>query len=226
VGSNAKQRNLKAIVKLVPVDPRQPAAGVITQAADLIRQGRVVIFPTRGLYGLAADALNSQAIDRVFTLKGRVRAKPLLVLIHQPNLLNRLVTRINPLAQHLIEAFWPGWVTFILPAATGLPEGLTSDEGKVGVRLAGHSVAAALCAAVGGPITGTSANLSGAGGCAGVEEIDPVVLGASDLILDAGRLEGGPGSTVVDVCGPTPIILRHGAVPDERIMAVFHQFSA
>jgi L-threonylcarbamoyladenylate synthase len=217
---------LKTIADRVPVAPRQPAAGVIARAADLIRQGRVVIFPTRGLYGLAADAFNPQAVDRVFALKGRIRAKPLLVLIHQHDQLNGLVNRVSPLARHLIDAFWPGRVTFILPAAPGLPEGLTSDEGKIGVRLAGHPVAAALCAAVGSPITGTSANRSGQGGCAGVEEIDPAVLAASDLILDAGRLEGGPGSTIVDVCGATPLILRQGAESKDRIMAVFHQYSA
>jgi L-threonylcarbamoyladenylate synthase len=93
------------------------------------------------------------------------------------------------------------------------------------VRRVRHPVAAALVRAAGRPITGTSANLSGAPGCAAVDGIDPFVLEAADLVLDAGPLAGGPGSTVVDVTGTVPVILREGAVPGARILAAFAQIA-
>ena len=223
--SSLRQSHLKTIAKIVTLNHHQPAAAIITRAAALIRQGGVVIFPTHGLYGLAADAFNPTAVERIFTLKGRQRAKPLLVMIDQPSQLQSLVTTVPPLAQDLMDAFWPGRITFVLPAVAGLPEGLTSGEGKIGVRLAGHPVAAALTKAAATPITGTSANLSGAGGCAAIEQIDPAVLSSADLILNAGPLQGGPGSTVVDVCGPRPVILRQGAVDGDAIMAVSKRYS-
>jgi L-threonylcarbamoyladenylate synthase len=208
------------------VDPLHPAPEAIARAVAVMRQDGLVIFPTRGLYGLGADALNPRAVARIFGLKGRDRSKPLLVLIHERRALEGLVAEVSPLAQFLMDRFWPGGVTFVLPARAGLPPGLTSLQGRIGVRLTGHPVARALAAALDGPLTGTSANLSGAEGCAHVTDLDTAVCQAADLILDAGPLAGGPGSTVVDVTAGAARILRHGAVAGPEIMAACKRFTA
>jgi L-threonylcarbamoyladenylate synthase len=210
---------MNAEKKHFTLDPATPDPGLIAKAAAVIRGGGVVVFPTQGLYGLGADALNPAAVDRIFALKGRDPGKPLLVLIHRRGQLDRLAAEVNAPARHLMDRFWPGQVTFVLPAAPGLPRGLVSTEGKIGVRLAGHPVAVALAAAVGGPVTGTSANRSGEGGCADLARLQPEVRAAADLILDAGPLAGGPGSTVVDPGVAPPLILREGSVPAKEILA-------
>ncbi|MCP4745589.1 MAG: threonylcarbamoyl-AMP synthase [Desulfobacteraceae bacterium] len=203
---------MKPTDKRATIDARFPEAGVIDRAAEIIKQGGVVVFPTRGLYGLAADTLNSAAVERIFDLKGRDSSKPILVLIHHIRQLADLALWIDPLTRHLMDVFWPGRITFLLQAVEGLAEGLVSGQGKIGVRLAGHPVASALAKAAGGPITGTSANLSGQGGCFDIGKLDSKVVTAVDQILDAGPLLGGPGSTIIDATGKTPVIVRQGAI--------------
>ncbi len=204
----------------------EPQAAAISAAAEVIRNGGVVIFPTRGgLYGLGADALNPEAVERILRIKGRDRANPILVLIDDPAMLNRVAQPVDAMIRYMMDRFWPGRVTFVVPAVTGLPEPLTGGSGKIGVRRTAHPVPAALIRSIGGPLTGTSANLSGVGGCAVVTQIDIAVRRQVDLILDAGPLSGGPGSSVVDITSTPPIILREGAVPGQEILAVFHQFA-
>jgi L-threonylcarbamoyladenylate synthase len=192
----------------------------------MLRRGAVVVFPTRSLYGLGADAFNARAVERVFDLKGRNPAKPLLVLVDSLEMIERVARPLNALARHLMASFWPGQVTLVVPARDELPVGLTGGSGTIGVRQVAHPVAVALVAALGSPLTGTSANLSGAGGCAVVDRIAPVIRDAADLVLDAGPLAGGAGSTVVDVTGDAPVILREGVVAAAEIMAAFDRFTA
>jgi L-threonylcarbamoyladenylate synthase len=188
-------------------------------AAAIIRRGGLVVFPTHGLYGLGADALDPDAVRRVFEAKGRSGAKPLSALISSLEMLDLLAQAVSPLARRLMQRLWPGKVTFVVPARQGLPPGMCSNLGRIGVRWVAHPVAAALVSAVGGPVTGTSANLSGQPGCAAVQHIPAEILDKVDLVLDAGELAGGPGSTVVDVTGPDPRILRQGALAADKITA-------
>lgn len=207
------------------MDPHDPEPEAISRAARAIAAGGVVICPTRGLYGLAADAFNPDAVRRIFQIKGRPPNKPLLVLISDPADLHRLVAAIRPATRHLMQSFWPGGVTFVMPAGEGLAVELTGGSQKVGVRQTAHPVAEALVRAAGSPLTGTSANISGAGGCAKVTDIDPAVIDAVDLVLDCGELAGGPGSTVVDVSDAEPVILRQGAVEGRQILRRFKRFA-
>jgi len=214
---------LKRIGNLIAVDARQPAPDIIERAAGLIRQGGVVVIPTTGLYGLAADAGNPEALARIFRIKGRDPGKPILVLIDRMEMLDQVAGEIASPVLQLMGRFWPGGVTFVVPAHPGLSPILTSGSGTIGVRRVRHPVATALVRAAGRPLTGTSANLSGDSGCAIVEDIDPSILEAVDLVLDAGLLVGGPGSTVVDVTGTVPVILREGAVPGAQVLGAFAQ---
>jgi L-threonylcarbamoyladenylate synthase len=207
------------------VDPHEPESDAISRAAKAIAAGGVVIFPTRGLYGLATDAFNPDAVGRIFQIKGRPPNKPLLVLISDPADVHRLVSSTSPVTRHLMHSFWPGGVTFVMPAREQLAVELTGGSKKIGVRQTAHPVAMALVQAVGSPLTGTSANISGAGGCARISEIDPALIESVDLVLDGGALAGGPGSTVVDVSGAAPVILRQGAVEGRQILRCFERFT-
>ena len=204
----------------VSVDPQSPDKETIRTAAALIKKGGLVVFPTSSFYGLGADAFNPEAVDKVFQVKKRDRRKPVLILINHVRELVSLVKSIPDQAKPLIEAFWPGGLTLVFKAADVLPSNLCGHTGKIGIRLAGHPVASHLVSTVGGPITATSANISGRGGCTAVVELDSHIKEHVDLVLDAGCLAGGKGSTVVDVTVEPPIILREGVVAAERIGAL------
>jgi len=192
---------------------------LIREAARVIAEGGVVIYPATGLYGLAADALNGEAVGRIFQIKQRPGHKPLLIMVHNRNELYRLVLHIPLSAVSIMKRFWPGGITIVFEARKTLPQALTAGSGKIGVRVPGHRVAFDLNAALGKPITGTSANISGQAGCAYVADIDTRVADNVDLILDAGALKGGMGSTVVDVTVAPPKILREGAISAQAIHA-------
>lgn len=199
------------------VDPESPDQDTIAKAAALIKKGRLVVFPTSSFYGLGTKALNAEAVDKVFQAKKRDPRKPVLILIASLVDLGPLVKSIPPMVTPLIEAFWPGDLTLVFHAADILPPNLPGHTGKIGIRLAGHPVASALVKAVGSPITGTSANISGKGACTAVAHLDLPVRDQVDLVLDAGRLAGGKGSTVVDVTTDPPKILRQGAIDAKEI---------
>jgi len=216
---SAKPRSSRTTVKPLRVNPRSPEPEAIGRAEAVIRAGGVVCFPTRCLYGLGADALKAEAVERVFEIKQRPADMPLLVLISRSAQLAELAERVPPIAQLLMERFWPGRLTLVLDARQHIPARLTAGTGKIGIRLAAHPVARALAEAVAGPITGTSANLSGGSGCRQIAELDPRIARQVDLILDGGPLKGGVGSTVVDVTGEAPVVIREGEVSKPEILA-------
>jgi L-threonylcarbamoyladenylate synthase len=187
-----------------------PDLSAIREAARALGQGGVVVFPTTGLYGLGADARNPKAVERVFAMKRRAPEKPLLVLVAERGDVAPLVREVPSEAVRLMDVLWPGRLTLVLPAA---PEffHLTAGTGALGVRLAAHPVARELVREFGGPVTGTSANLSGGPSASRVVDIAPSILEAAAVVLDAGALAGGAGSTVVEVSGGVRI-LREGAV--------------
>lgn len=201
------------------VDAQGADSAAIAEAARAIAAGGVVAFPTRNLYGLGADAFNRAAVEKVFRIKRRPPQKPLLILIGELQALQGLVRRVPPAGARLIDSFWPGGITLVFEAAAELPPVLTAGSGRIGVRLPAHPVAAALAREVRGPITGTSANISGESGCSAVSDMAAAVSERLDLILDAGPLPPGVGSTIVDVTVTPPKILREGSIRGEKIAA-------
>ena len=210
---------IKEACEVLSVDSESPDQNTIGKAAVLIKTGGLVVFPTSSFYGLGAEAFNAEAVDKVFRIKKRNPQKPILILIACLSDLAPLVRSIPKTATHLMEAFWPGGLTLVFHAAASVPSNLTGYTGKIGIRLASHPVASALAKTVGGPITGTSANLSGRQGCTSVAEIDRDIKDQVDLVLDAGTLGGVRGSTVVDVAIDPPKVLREGDINAERIWA-------
>lgn len=215
-----KQKSLKIPHNIKKLDHKKPQKGIIDKAASVIQQGGVIAFPTRYLYGLGANALNPEAVDRIFAIKRRPHNKPLLVLIDQIGDLDRLIRKAPSSAIRLIEHFWPGKITIVFEAKDGLPVNLTAGTGRIGLRMPEHPVALALVKAVDVPITATSANITGCMGCSQISDLDVRVGEKLDLILDAGTLKGGIGSTVVDVTCDIPIILREGIVPAKDIFSI------
>ena len=200
------------------INSQKPEVEIIKEAAGVIKRGGVIVFPTRCLYGLGAEAMNSGAVARIIAIKQRPADNAILVVIHSKKQLEMLVEKIPPAAGAIMEAFWPGRVTLVFDARDTLPGLLTAQTGKIGVRLAGHPVAAAILRQVKGPVTGTSANLSGRPGCNRLADIGRQINGRVDLVLNAGTLQGGIGSTVVDVTEEPPRILREGQVTAGQIL--------
>ena len=178
----------------------------------------MVVFPAKCLYGLAVDAFNPGAVSRIFKVKQRPPSNPILVLISDISCLGQLVAKIPRTAESIMEHFWPGDVTLVFEAGPDLPRVLTAATGKIGVRLPQHPVARALVKAAGIPVTGTSANISGENGCCRVDGLDFRVLQGVDMVLDAGILKGGEGSTVVDVTQCPPKVLRQGEIGETEIL--------
>ncbi|MBU2490465.1 MAG: threonylcarbamoyl-AMP synthase [Proteobacteria bacterium] len=197
-------------------------AAAVEEAARSLCSGGLVVFPASGLYGLGADGENPAAVERVFAAKARTPGMPLLVLVAENRDAERLASRLPPAARALMDALWPGGVTLVLPASNQVAPRLTGDTGKIGVRRPAQPVALALCRALGRPLVGTSANLSGRPGCREISRLDPEILAAADLILDAGPLTG-QASTVVDTTVSPPVILREGAVPGKKILEILGQ---
>ena len=209
--------------RIQKINSKNPKPEIIQEAAAIIQQGGVVAFPTRCLYGLGADALNPEAVDRVVRIKQRPADNPILVLIDTRQWLKNLVTRIPPASETLMQAFWPGRLTLVFAAQENLPHQLTAGSAKIGVRIPGHAVAVALVKQVGRPITGTSANVSGHPGCRRVPDLDPQIAAKVDGVLDGGTLESGVGSTVIDVTEDPPRILREGQISADQIGRVLTQ---
>ena len=197
---------------MISINPDHPQPELIEKAADIIRNGGVVIYPTRGLYGLGTDATRLEAVEQIFRIKHRSPDKPLSILIAYRQQVADWCCDVSIAAEKLMDAFWPGRITIVFRSKRLLPSMLTGGSDKIGIRQPGHAVAMALVRTAACPITGTSANISGFPGCHRISDLPDELLNQADLILDAGPLVGGPGSTVVDVSEENPVVLREGAV--------------
>jgi L-threonylcarbamoyladenylate synthase len=198
-----------------------PDCILIQRAADIVQRGGVVAFPTETSYGLGASIRQIEALERIYVIKKRPRHKPLLILISDTSDLILLVSRVPPAAVTLMERFWPGPLTMLLPARPGLPWPLCADTAKVGVRISSHSWAHSLVTILGNPMTATSANLSEHPTTYRAEEVaDQLRSFPPDYILNGGPTSGGPPSTIIDVCTDPPEIVREGAISPKDIRDV------
>ena len=205
--------------KIAAIDAVRPDPAVLRRAVAILQKGGLLVIPTRHLYGLAVDALNPQAVQRVFEVKRRPADRPLLILVPSRGAVTTYARDVEGPAEMLMDTFWPGKLTIILKATPLLPSVLTGGTGRIGIRLPEHPVCRAIVASWQRPITATSANLSGQPGCHRVEDLTSAILSAADLVLDAGPLQPGIGSTVVDA-QPTRIqVLREGAIAIQAIKA-------
>ena len=215
---NAKPNRYRPAGKLRTCHPDAPDPGIIAAAAAVVKSGAVICFPTTGLYGLGADATNPDAVKRVFEIKQRQPDRPVLVLVNSVDQLKDLVVRVTPVGQDLMTRFWPGKLTLVFEADRSVPDALTAGTGKIGIRLPGHPVARALVSELNCPLTGTSANISGKPGCHRISDLSESITSNVAMVIDSGVLEGGAGSTVVDVSSGEPVVLREGFIPADAIV--------
>jgi L-threonylcarbamoyladenylate synthase len=183
----------------------------------VLGENGLIALPTESFYGLAVDPFNEQALVKLWQVKGRSKGKPVLVLIGEGAQLNPFVRNIPPAATVLMNAFWPGPLTIVFPAALGLFDAVTAGTRSVGIRFSAWQPLCELLQRV-GPLTGTSANREGMPPPTTAEEVRHYFGDALDLIVDAGPTPGGRPSTVIDVQGPIRII-RDGAIDREDIVA-------
>lgn len=197
---------------MIKVNPFDPEARPIQEAAHILKSGGVIGYPTETVYGLGTDAYNEEALERLYNIKGRDQNKPLSILIGNQEMLEEVTSRIPPVATGLIRGHWPGALTIIFEASKACPPILTGNSGKIGVRISPHAIVKKLLEAFKGPITSTSANLSGMDSLSDPDEVYRVFRGRIDLIMDGGKTEGEGVSTVIDVTVSPPRILREGVV--------------
>lgn len=193
----------------------------VDKAAGLIRSGALVAFPTETVYGLGADATNDEAVAAIFEAKGRPSFNPLIVHVHDAGQA-ALIAAFNDTARKLAGAFWPGPLTMVLPRANESALSLLVSAGldTVAVRVPAHPVAQALLRGAGKPVAAPSANKSETVSPTTADHVAQSLGDAVSLILDAGRTEVGLESTIIDVTGDAPVLLRPGGVTQEDIEAV------
>jgi L-threonylcarbamoyladenylate synthase len=193
---------------------------LIQQAAAIIRAGGLVAFPTETVYGLGADALNSEAVRRIFLAKGRPAWDPLIVHVAEPDDIRRYTRDYSILTEKLIHAFMPGPLTLVLPKREVISEVVTAGRETVAIRIPQHPVARALIRYSGTPIAAPSANKFGRPSPTTADHVLHDLSGAIDAVLDAGATPMGVESTILDMTTDPPTLLRPGGVPREAIEAL------
>ncbi|MGN0135675.1 L-threonylcarbamoyladenylate synthase [Anaerotignum sp.] len=206
---------------LAKVDLSQPeSAKVIQTAAKILQEGGLVAFPTETVYGLGGNGLDGSACEKIYLAKGRPSDNPLILHISEFEELNAIVREISPAAKKLMDAFWPGPLTMVFPKADIVPAKATGGLDTVAVRFPSHPVARAIIRAAGLPIAAPSANSSGKPSPTRASHVEYDLNGKIDMIVDGGAAEWGLESTIVDVSGDVPMILRPGAVTKEMMEEV------
>ena len=197
----------------------------IETAVDVLANGGVVGIPTDTLYGLAACAFNESAVLKVFELKGRPDGMALPLLLSEAEDAKKCAEEVPLDAITLAEHFWPGALTLVLRKGAEVPYAVTAGLDTVALRVPDHPVPRAVSRALGAPITGTSANLSGRPGLTSAAAVRAEFGDAIDFVLDWGDAPGGVASTILDLCGGEMRVLREGAVSQEDIDAALNQNS-
>ncbi len=203
--------------KVIRVNPRFPEADRVLEAARVVHDGGLVIFPTETVYGIAADNANPEAMKRLREVKKRSEGKPFAVMVAQKDLVRNYTAYADPRLFKLIDRYWPGPLTVIVPLAPGLAQGA---EGTIGIRIPGHPVALKLVENSHCTIAAPSANFEGSPPPTTCDAALAQLDGLVDLAIDSGEVEIGTASTIVDFTGEAPRIAREGAIARQDIDAV------
>lgn len=199
-----------------------PLAQIIDEAAFLIGRGRVVVYPTETFYALGGLPTSKSVITRIFQIKGRDSSKPLPLIAACEEDIKKAISSWPDAADKLAKTFWPGPLTLLLPASRSLPSELHLRTERIAIRVSPHPVTKALAKAIGGLLISTSANISGQTAIADPDNLEPALISRIDGLIDAGKLAGQKPSTIVDLSGRTPKLLRPGSIPWRDIEAVLH----
>lgn len=192
----------------------------IEQGVPILRRGGAIAYPTDTVYGLGACFGMPGAVERIFEIKERPLNMPLPLLLADVSQISEVAESVSPLARLLMRGFWPGALTLVLNASAAVPDIITAGGKTVAVRIPAHPVPVALIKGLGAPIVGTSANLSGRPSPLTADEVYAQLGDRIDFVIDGGRCPGGTESTIVDVSGEKPVIIREGAISRAEIERV------
>ena len=207
-----------AISTLMSVSrPQEALQEQVESAVHILQSGGVVAIPTDTLYGLAACSINDGAVRRVFRLKGRSTQQALPLLLAEADDITRWARNIPEISWALADRFWPGALTLVLPKADSVPDVVSGGTDTIALRVPDHRMARAIARGLRAPITGTSANRSGRSGLTTAKAVRDEFGDEIDLVIDGGELIGGLASTVLDLSGERPRILRQGAISRREI---------
>jgi L-threonylcarbamoyladenylate synthase len=190
------------------------------KAAELLRQGEVIALPTETVYGLAANALDPRAVERIFQIKDRPAHNPIIVHVGNTKMARQCVSAWPPIAAKLARAFWPGPLTLVLPRAGGIPDVVTAGGRTVGVRWPSHPFIQAVIRECGFPLAAPSANPANRVSPTTAEHVRKYLAHKIPLIIDGGPSRVGIESTVLDLSVPTPRLLRPGMIHEQALLAV------
>ncbi|MFQ5777167.1 MAG: L-threonylcarbamoyladenylate synthase [Terriglobia bacterium] len=205
------------MARILTVSPDNPESRYVEHAAQLIRRGEVVAIPTDTLYGLAADPYNLSAVARIYEIKGRPERRALPILVTSIDQAEELADVLPDSFYALAKRFWPGALTLVVDASSRLPLKVTGNTGRVALRQADSRIPAALIAAVGTPVTGTSANLSGFPACVDAAQVVKQMGERLPVILDGGKSSALLASTIVELRSDDWSILREGPIGEDQI---------
>ena len=203
--------------EILKISPEAPERQIVDYAANFIMRGGVVAVPTDTFYGLSADPFNLAEIGRVYEIKGRPESKALPILVSSVEQAVSLVRDVPDIFLTLTQKYWPGALTIVLEATHRLPLKVTGNTGRVALRWANSKVACEIINAVGGPITGTSANLTGMPACTNAADLIIQLGDRLPLILDSGDTRAVVPSTIVRLDGDEWMIIREGAIAENDI---------
>ncbi|HXL22971.1 MAG TPA: L-threonylcarbamoyladenylate synthase [Candidatus Dormibacteraeota bacterium] len=203
--------------ELLRINAQSPEADVLRYAADFLARGSVVAIPTDTFYGLAADPFNLAAVDEIYRVKGRPETRALPILVNSMEQAALLARDVPRNFVRLAEAFWPGGLTLVVEASQRVPLKVTANTGKVALRWPKSKVVERLIAEFEGPVTGTSANVSGFPSCASADQVMKQLGARLTLVLDAGGTGAALPSTIVELRDEEWKIVREGAIPIAEI---------
>ncbi len=192
----------------------------VESGISILKQGGVIAFPTDTVYGLGAWANIYQAVERVYKVKERPRNMALPLILARTSQITEVAYPVPPVTWLLTHSFFPGALTIVLYKSDSVPDIITAGGRTVAVRIPAHPIPIALAEGVGAPIVGTSANLSGKPSPLTADEVYSQFSGKIDLVIDGGKCPGGKESTIIDVTGETPVVLREGAISREELERV------
>lgn len=212
-GESRRVRETHSENPMVHISPSQ-----VKQALRYLDAGGVIVFPTDTVYGIGCKVSATGAMSRIFELKKRPENRPFQLLLSEPSGVNRYAAHVPSYAHELMSRLWPGGLTLLFPAVSGLPFAVVGAQGKVGIRVPNMLTLLELVQMAGGALVATSANLSGQKSPWSVAEIPAEIRSGVDYVIDAGTLEPVSASTVIDCSGDWPRLLRKGAIAEERLV--------